>query len=68
MFVASLARKLAQPRGEQCYQAKLTARMVIEAKRRTSAGEKITSVAQEFGVARKTIADAIIGRTWKHLA
>lgn len=47
--------------------AKLTEEIVAEARRRYAAGESQGALAREFGVARPTMAQAIVGRTWKNV-
>ena len=57
----------ARPRGSQTSHAKLTEERVREARRRQAAGESATSMASEFGVSQVALANAIAGRTWKHV-
>lgn len=48
-------------------QAKLTDAMVLEARARAATGELIGDIAKSFGVGRAMLADAVMGRSWKHL-
>lgn len=54
-------------RGDEHYQAKLTAETVQEIRRRFKAGERNSDLAKEFGVTRATICDLIYRRTWDHI-
>jgi hypothetical protein len=53
--------------GERNGQAELTDAIVIEARRRAAAGERIDHIAASFGVNRLTLGQAIAGKRWKHL-
>lgn len=53
--------------GARMYQAILTDRRVLEARTRIANGERYATIAQEFGVHKETLRDAVLGRTWKHL-
>jgi hypothetical protein len=55
------------PRGERCARSKLTEEQVIEAKRRTAAGESRASISRSFGVTPETISCIATGRTWAWL-
>lgn len=55
-------------RGERSPKAKLTEAAVIEARSRRSAGESYVSMAREYGVSRVALRNAVIGKTWKHVA
>jgi hypothetical protein len=52
--------------GERHPLAKLTEEKVIEIRRRAALGEAHERLARECGVARRTIASAVSGRTWPH--
>ena len=55
-------------RGERSGRAKLTEEIVCESRRRYINGEiNISKLAREHGVNRDTMADAIKGKTWKHI-
>lgn len=54
-------------RGETHPDAKLTAEMVLEFRRRHAAGEGICALAREAPVSRPTLSAAIRGTTWAHL-
>lgn len=51
--------------GELNSQAKLTAESVRQARREYSAGKSILALARTYQVSRKTIQNAVIGKTWK---
>ena len=51
--------------GEHHPQSKLTEDDVREIKRRLGLGEKLVSIAADYGVHRNTILDIKQGRTWK---
>jgi NUMOD4 motif len=55
-------------RGERQPCAKLTAEIVIECRGRRTAGETYYALAQEFGVTRAAMREAVLGVTWKHVA
>lgn len=46
---------------------KLTPELVIEARLRVAAGERVKDLATEFGVNRATLGDAVTGRHWADL-
>lgn len=54
-------------RGEQQWQARLTAEIVIECRRRYEAGETQAVLAKEFGITGPAMSDAITGRRWAWL-
>lgn len=56
-----------QPLGERCHVAILTEIRVLEARQRVANGERLSFIAQEFGVHKETLREAIKGKTWKHL-
>lgn len=56
-----------RPLGETHGMAKLTAAMVIEARRRVAAGATRKAVAEAFGVAHATLSQAVSGHHWRHL-
>lgn len=49
------------------HRAKLTAAIVLECRARRVTGEDTGVLASEFGVAKVTMHQAIVGRTWRHL-
>jgi len=65
MFMAE-AEELGEPRAIRP-RRKLTEEIVTEVRRRRAAGEKVNSLAEEYGVSRHTINDAIAGRRWGHV-
>ena len=56
-----------RPRGERNGSAKLTAEIVVEARRRNESGETAAALAREFGVSPAGMSFALTRRTWKHL-
>lgn len=54
-------------RGEMCTNAVLTEAVVVEARRRVAAGERLDHLAAEFGVGRAVLGDAVRGHRWKHI-
>lgn len=55
------------PIGTRNPQAKITDAIVLDARRRARAGEAIADIAKGFEVNRATLADAVMGRKWRHL-
>src|SRR5262245_42822701 len=55
------------PCGEQCHNAKLTAVVVLEIRRRAAVGESMAAIARAYGVNRITIRAVIRRDTWKHV-
>lgn len=53
--------------GERHGSASMTAAMVREARNRARGGEPIVDMADEFGVHRTTLREAVRGMTWRHL-
>ena len=53
--------------GEEHHAATMTAAQVSEA-RTCAATSTVTEMAERFGVTKQTVSDAIMGRTWAHLA
>jgi hypothetical protein len=53
--------------GEANSKAKLTATKVVAIRARHASGETKRGLGRSFGVAHKTIADVIAGRTWRHV-
>lgn len=47
--------------------AVLTDEMVVEARARAKAGERIDKIAESYGVNRMTLGGAIAGKRWKHI-
>lgn len=47
--------------------AKLTETQVRSLRRRNDAGETIRDLASELGLDRHTVADAVRGRSWRHV-
>lgn len=56
-----------QFRGEQLSYAKLSDKLVIEAKRLKDSGWSLRRIAQQMNVNKSTIGRALTGITWKHL-
>ncbi len=57
-----------QPRGENCYQAKLTENSVRIARNLYYGGESgIPELADDFGVTLETVRMAVKGITWRHV-
>ena len=56
-----------QARGERMGSAKLTETAVRSARARYAAGESITDLAGDIGVARSTLRYALEGKTWAHV-
>jgi hypothetical protein len=56
------------PRGERHAASVLTDEMVRIAQRRKRRGETVSAIADEMGVNRHTLADAVAGRRWRHLS
>lgn len=54
-------------RGERNDIAVLTDALVIEARARARAGERVTVLAREYGVKYPTLSYAVLGKTWSHL-
>lgn len=55
-------------RGEEHGCALLTAESVVAIRNAFSCGERITSLARRFGVARPTIRRVVLRETWRHVA
>lgn len=55
------------PRGERLWMAVLTDAIVLDARRRVANGEKPHIIAADYNVKPHCLADAVMGRTWKHL-
>lgn len=57
------------PRGEQNHNAKLTAKVVREIRKRYSraSGPSLRQLAREFGVGAACVRSIVIGRTWRHV-
>jgi hypothetical protein len=60
--------RLVTRHGEDRPEAKLTAEIVRSMRNRAAAGEKIKSLAAEFGVDNSTASVAIARKTWRHVA
>ncbi len=54
-------------RGENAHNVRLTTDTVIEARQRRLNGEKINVMANQYGVNRGTLHNAIYGVTWAHV-
>lgn len=54
--------------GELHGQARLTDEIVREARRLRSDGQTILSLANQYGVCRQTMSNALRGKTWAHVA
>lgn len=54
-------------RGERHGQAKLTAEQVVEIRRRRANGEICRSIAEAFGLSKKTVQYICSGKAWKHI-
>jgi endogenous inhibitor of DNA gyrase (YacG/DUF329 family) len=55
------------PRGSKAGSSRLVEDQVLDIRRRHTAGETITALAAEFGVARTTVGWIVNGKTWRHL-
>lgn len=64
---ADRARDGTNCQGEQHWNAKLTAAIVLDARRRRAAGEQIKALAREYEVSMATMSEAVNGRTWQHV-
>lgn len=53
--------------GERCWKSRLTRRDVHAIKGRLAMGDRIVSVARDFGVTRQAVSDIKRGRNWKHV-
>lgn len=57
------------PAGERHHSAKLTDEIVRQCRARYAAGDGTSvSLAREFGVAQSAMHNALVGKTWKHVA
>lgn len=54
-------------KGAAHHNARLTDRVVVEMRRLKSEGFRLEEIAEEFGVGRTTVYDAVKGRTWGHV-
>lgn len=54
-------------RGEDSGPAKLTVSRVLAIRSRRANGETFQSIADDYGVTKKAVRDAAIGRTWSHV-
>jgi hypothetical protein len=54
--------------GEGNGRAKLTEENVVDIRRRHASGEKVASLAREFGVSWTAVKYAIKGRNWRYLS
>lgn len=54
-------------RGSDRYNAVLTESKVLEARARRQQGEKVNSIADDFGVNPQTLGKAINGKSWRHI-
>ena len=61
------ARGNPDQRGERNEYSVLTDALVMDARRRARAGERVTALAAEYGVKYPTLSYAVLGRTWAHL-
>jgi hypothetical protein len=62
------ARGRANPvRGEDSPNAILTEPAVVEIRKRLTAGESCSSIANDYGVSHYTIFDVKAGRSWRHV-
>jgi hypothetical protein len=62
--MADMVARGRQPRGGRNGSAKLTATLVLTARRRVAAGELPAAVAADLGVSRSTVSRLANGRTW----
>ena len=53
--------------GERCGSAKLTEAIVVAVKQRLINGESQTNIAASIGIARQSVSDIHLGKTWKHV-
>lgn len=56
-----------QKRGGANPQSRLTATMVLEARRRRKDGERLKDLCVEYGVSQSALSQAVNGATWAHL-
>jgi hypothetical protein len=56
-----------QPLGEKHHRSKLTADIVLDARRRAAAGERVDLIAADLGIPYRCLLDAVTGRRWKHV-
>ncbi len=54
-------------RGERHPGAKLTNEVVLELRRRRQQGAYFREIAEEFGIPKITVYDAVTGKTWSHI-
>jgi NUMOD4 motif len=54
-------------RGERQWQAKLTTEIVLECRRRYAAGERLGSLAAEFGITQSAMSQTVSGARWSWL-
>jgi hypothetical protein len=66
--MADKTAKGRQRKGEQCYQAKLTADAVREIRARAAAGEGQESISREFKVSKATVCMVVKRKRWAHVA
>ena len=60
-------RKTVTQHGEQQWKAKLTAADVRQIRRRRAAGEKLASIAEDYGIAEAHVSSIARRVTWKHV-
>lgn len=65
--ITVLNRKPKDQLGERNDMAKLTENAVREIRRRRSAGEKLNSIALDFGISDRTVSKIARGERWAHL-
>jgi hypothetical protein len=53
--------------GERHGRSRLTAEIVLSARRRAIAGERVDLIAADLGIPYRRLLDAVAGRRWKHL-
>ena len=56
-----------QLRGEQLPQTKLTAKKVLEIRKRRESGETFKKIARDYGLRPETVFYAVKGTSWNHL-
>jgi hypothetical protein len=55
-------------RGERCWNAKLTTRIVLKIRERAARGESFAAIARDVGVSNVNVANVATGKTWTHVS
>lgn len=56
-----------RPRGEKCYQSKLTEYAVLDIRHRAKSGASFAELGREYGVDPVSISYAVNRKTWRHI-